>query len=109
MTKTTHSTTSATINSIGGVPRHACACKWINLLDPMKEGVTISIFKRQNWTYHQKVMIILVITVVAAAAGVWLIQHNTSQVINEMAMNHMRHKRSGTASRRVSRRGERKF
>jgi hypothetical protein len=70
MTETTHSTKSATINVICEVPRHACACKWINRLDLMKEGVNIPIFKRQNWTYHQKVMIILVITVVAAAGGV---------------------------------------
>jgi hypothetical protein len=97
MTETTHSTTSETINPIGEVPRHACAGKWINRLDCMKEGVTISIFKRQNWTYHRKIMIILVSTVFAAADDVWLIQHNTT----EMAMNYMRHKRSSTAPRRA--------
>jgi hypothetical protein len=69
MTETAHSTTSATINSSGEVLRHAFACKWINWLDPTKEGITIPLFKRQNWTYHRKVMMILVTTVVAAAAG----------------------------------------
>jgi hypothetical protein len=70
MIKKTYSTTSATINLIGEVPRHACTCKWIEWLDHTKKGVPIPIFKCQNWTDHQKVMIILVTTVVAAAAVV---------------------------------------